>query len=147
MMAFAAATQAAQRQQDRRQVEEAHFRKANKAAPTLETVSPPETVFDFFNQFEVTVLTNRWSDHRARLELRGAMKGAVAQTVRSIPVGHDLPFARPWQELANQYLNAIITPEAMAGLKTQTKLMRQKEKESLSAWKARLVTAYNYAYR
>lgn len=145
--AMAGATQAAQRRQDRRQADELLYGKANKEAPTLTAVTPVEKVLDFFNEFEIVAMTNRWSDQRARLELRSAMKGDVAQTIMGIPVGHDVNPAQPWRYLSQQYLNAIITPAAQAGLKANLRLLKQREKESLAAWKARLMTMYNYAYR
>ena len=75
------------------------------------------------------------------------MKGSVAQTIMAVPVGHDVLPARPWRELATQYLSLIITPSAIEGLKSKLDRAKQKENESLSAWKARLVTLYNYAHR
>ena len=92
--ALAEATQAAQRRQERRQAEETLYGKANKECPSLSKADPVETVLDFFNEFEVVAMTNRWSDQRARLELRSAMKGSVAQTIMAVPVGHDVLPAR-----------------------------------------------------
>ena len=147
MGAFAEAALGQQRQYDRHRLEEGYFGKSNKPTPELDVVTPPDRIFDFFQEFEVVALTNRWSHARARLELRGAMKKDAAHSTAGIPVGHDAPIVAPWQQLATEYLNALITPAEQAGLKSKIRLMKQNEKEALQAWKARLIKAYTYANR
>ena len=143
--ALANAQQAEANRRQQQQEEDEQFGKANKKPPKLDSVAP-EKFYSFATHFRNAVATNRWSNRRARLELKDAMQGTAEAVILGIPVQDEVVPCPDWQQLLTAYRDALIPPATVEAMKTKARLLRQREGEALMAWFSRLKQAYTYAY-
>ena len=92
--------------------------------------------------FELAVITNRWSNARARRELAGSMTGTAKLAVKDIPIGHAIAAPLEVNLLLNQY-EARFCPVAASDDARQTLWdAKQQEGENILGWHGRLRGLY-----